>query len=284
MARRAESADADEPVIPARSEVKTLSRKFVELGLAPQEGLVLVSLLCLGSANTLELSRLSGVPRGSIYQNLQALEARGVADPVPGEGPATWTTPGRAEVLLRLDEAEQERLAEHRTRAEELGRLLDEVVPDAAAPPLPFVQFLRGALRVRRVYEEVVAGAQAEVMVFSRPPYSLPLPVLHKVVVETTGRGVRLRALYPRELWDTFDAAEIERLTGAYRRAGMEAAVADQVPMKLVVADRRIALLAMDGPAGPGSDYPTFLLIDDPGFAEVQAEAFEKYWATATPV
>jgi len=238
----------------------------------------------LGSANTLELSRLSGVPRGSIYQNLQALEARGAADPVPGEGPATWTTPGRTEVLLRLDEAEQERLAEHRTRAEQLARLLEEVVPDSAAPPLPFVQFLRGAPRVRRVYEELVGGAQSEVMIFSRPPYSLALPVLHKLVLETTGRGVRLRSLYPRDLLDALDAAGIKEATDLYRQAGVEAAVIEEVPMKLVVADRRIALVGMDGPAGPGSDFPTHLLIDDPGFAAVQAEAFEKYWGRATPI
>jgi hypothetical protein len=58
----------------------------------------------------------------------------------------------------------------------------------------------------------------------------------------------------------------------------------DELPLKLAVVDRKVALLAMADPVLPEIGFPTTLLVEHPGYASLQADAFEQRWSTGTPV
>lgn len=70
----------------------------------------------------------------------------------------------------------------------------------------------------------------------------------------------------------------------AVATSGVRGAVVDELPIKLAVADRRVALLAMIDPVLPDIGVPTTLFVEHPGFATVQAEAFKRLWETARPL
>ena len=69
-----------------------------------------------------------------------------------------------------------------------------------------------------------------------------------------------------------------------YHDAGVEGRLVEELPIKLAIADRRTALLAMTDPVLPDIGFPTTLLVEHPGFATLQAEAFERLWETAKPL
>ena len=106
-----------------------LRRELQELGLRPYEARVLLALLRAGSANSAQLAELSGVPRTSTYQVMEALTEQGLAERVPTHGPAVWTCQGWEAVVDVLDAAEEERLRQHHARTSRLRQAMAEVLP-----------------------------------------------------------------------------------------------------------------------------------------------------------
>ena len=70
----------------------------------------------------------------------------------------------------------------------------------------------------------------------------------------------------------------------AYHRAGVQARLVEALPIKMAIADRRVALIGMRGPleAVDERTFPTNLLIEDPGMADVLASSFEYLWDIET--
>ncbi|HUP68876.1 MAG TPA: helix-turn-helix domain-containing protein, partial [Acidimicrobiales bacterium] len=143
------SAAIDPLVAVEASPVPEDLRKAVEeLGLSPYEARVLLGLFRLGSANSIQLAKLTGVPRTAVYPVLEGLGAKGLAVRLPVQGPAQWASPGRDEVLQRLDAAlaaaAEQRLAEHRSQSAKVRQMLEESFPEAPSVALPFVHQLHG--------------------------------------------------------------------------------------------------------------------------------------------
>jgi len=115
---------ADVPALP-----DNLRRELQELGLRPYEARVLLGLLRAGSANSAQLAQLSGVPRTSTYQVMEALTDQKLAERVPTHGPAVWTCAGWEAVVDQLDAAEEERLRQHHERTRRLRKAMAEVLP-----------------------------------------------------------------------------------------------------------------------------------------------------------
>jgi hypothetical protein len=64
--------------------------------------------------------------------------------------------------------------------------------------------------------------------------------------------------------------------------AGEEARVVDQLPLKLVLIDERVALFTMDDPVVGGGPL-TIMVVEHPGLAGLLKLAFESVWARAEP-
>ncbi len=262
----------------------TLLREFEQLELSPYEARVLLALLRLGSANTAQLARHSGVPRTSTYQVLEELNRKGLAQRLSVEGPAVWASPGREEVFDRLDAAQEERLRQHRARTARLREVLAQTFPEAPDAAAPYVHVVQGASQVSTIYDRLLAEVESELLVFNRPPYSFPAEEVNQAVLDALGRGVAARVLYQGPQWDDPSAHRFRRAQAVYFEAGVRARLVEELPIKLAVADRRVALLAMSDPVLPEVGFPTTLLVEHPGFATLQAEAFERLWASARPL
>ncbi|MDQ6948418.1 MAG: hypothetical protein M3256_19710, partial [Actinomycetota bacterium] len=152
-----------------------LRRGFEALGLTPYEARVLMALLRTGSATTAQLARLADVPRSSTYQVLEGLSAKQLTGRLSADGPAIWASPGSDEVFERLEAAQTERLRQYRQRATQVRELLAESLPDGPSVSMPYVHVLRGASQASRAYDDLLAEANNELMMFTRPPYAAPI-------------------------------------------------------------------------------------------------------------
>lgn len=268
--------------IPAKAAEK-LHRAFEALGLTPYQAKVQVALLQAGPANCLDLARIAGIPRTSIYQILDELDAKGVASRLPGNGPAIWTSAGRGEVLDRLVALEEERLTELKARSQRVGEMLDQLLPDRQVASLPYVHVIHEPSRVKPLYEQLLTQTEQELLVFNRPPYALTIGSPQPVIVDTVRRGVVARVLYQAAQAEgpEYDAWHHEM--GAYHALGVEGRVVDELPIKLAIFDRKATLLTLNDPVLPQVGFPITLLIEHPGYSKVQANAFENLWASAMP-
>lgn len=263
---------------------ESLLHEFEQLDLSPYEARVLLALLRLRSANTAHIARHSGVPRTSTYQVLEELNRRGLAERLQVDGPAMWSSPGRETVFERLDAAQEERLRQHRARTLQLREMLAKSFPEAPDAAGPYVHVIQGTTQVVNLYDRLLSDVREELLVFNRPPFTHPAERVNDVIVELARRGVSCRVLYEEARWHAPGAAPFRQSMGVYHEAGVEGRLVDQLPLKLALADRRLALLAMTDPTLPDVGFPSTLLVEHPGFASLQAEGFERLWESSKPI
>ncbi|HUP70496.1 MAG TPA: helix-turn-helix domain-containing protein [Acidimicrobiales bacterium] len=292
--------------------IEELQRDFEDFGLTGSEARVLLALLQAGSANSLQLARVCNVSRTNIYRLLDGLTRRRLVQRVPGDGPARWASPGREQLLDRLQVDQEERLqamqveqeerlaalhADHErrvrdlkhrhdqrvrdlgSRVEKTRELLTEVVSKHGPSPLLQVHLIPNARQLKLSYEQLLAGLRSELLVFVRPPYSWSAGTVNPAIIEALARRVEARVLYEAAQLGDPEAEGFRKEIDAYHRAGVEARIVDHLPIKLAVFDRKIALIAlMENTSAP---YPTFLLVEHEGFASFLAEAFDQRWSAA---
>ena len=256
-------------------------------GLGLYESRVLLSLLRLASASAVQIAQFAGVPRTSVYQALQSLSLKGLAERVPSGGAAMWACPSREAVLDRLEalleenqiqrrQALEARTAEEATRAEQLRRLVAATFGEIPGGRGAYVHVLGAAARVKQAYEEILYGAQSGVMMFTRPPYAAPAGYVNPAVLDVLARGLPFRAVY--EAANTDQPEFID-----YHRAGVQARVVATLPMKLVIVDGATALIGLIDPVLAEDGYPVTMLIEHPGFAGFAATSFEITWQSGVP-
>lgn len=281
--QRKHTRKAPGPALGAVSDARreTIRRNLEELGLNGYEARVLLALLEVGSASAPDLARLAGIHRTSVYPVLQELSARGLAQPLPGPKPV-WASPGRDEVLERLKAPQEEHLRALASRIDQTRELLTEVAPPVSGP-LPYLHFIRGAAQTKATYNRFLKEATTEVLVCNRPPYSWTPGQTNRAVLAMLARKVAVRALYDAAGLQSPEAAAFRREHEGYMAAGVEARVVDRLPIKLVVVDRRIAMVAMADSNAPDAGYPDVLHIDNPSYAEAHAAIFEHYWSIGWP-
>lgn len=258
-----------------------LRHDLEDFGLNGNQARVLLALLRAGSASATQLSRLADVSRTGVYPVLEELRQNGLALTMPGKA-SLWAAPDPGEVLDRLYSVQAERLHALKRRIDGTREKLSTLLPGETPTVLPYVQFIRGARQTARVYEQLLSQAQTGFVMFTRPPYAWNMPKPNPIVLDTLARGVRARVLYEAEEWAATGSEAFRSEMEIYHRAGVEARLADELPIKLVVVDRQSVLVSM--PDAVGAGYPTTLLIEHPGYATIQADAFERRWEAARPI
>ncbi|MGC4749624.1 helix-turn-helix domain-containing protein [Micromonospora sp. DT201] len=140
------------------------------------------------------------------------------------------------------------------------------------------VQLVVGAPAIGQAFDQFLRGAQEEVLGFDRPPYAAVLQD-NPTEIEMLGRGVAFRVVYDqRGLERPGATAHI----GQFVAAGEQARVATNVPGKLAVADRRVALISF--PTRDDSKEPWALVVRGATWVEVLVALFGEVWDRATPL
>lgn len=250
---------------------------LVALGLTGYEASAYVALSRRHRATAAEVSRLAGLPRQRIYDVLDGLVARGLATVEPGRPTRYAATAPEAAVaaLLGSRRAEVERLEHEAALA---VALLTPTYDDgrSTSDPLSYIEVLRepGAIATR--FAELEASATTEILVFSKPPYAVE-PSENIAGLELMARGVEVRSVYERAVYDDHSVSDAIRV---FIAAGERARVVDELPLKLVVIDERVALFTMEDPVA-GTTNLTIMTVEHPALARLLKLAFERVWEGA---
>ncbi|MEJ7763984.1 MAG: helix-turn-helix domain-containing protein [Acidimicrobiales bacterium] len=259
-----------------------MRRQLEELGLNGYEARVLIALVQMGPAGASELARSAGIERTNVYPVMSALVERGLAVHLPSKV-TRWSSAGPNEVLDLLYATYEERLKSLRSSMDETRHALTSMATAATGVAPPHLHFVRGTAQARAAYEDLLARAEHEVLMFTRPPYVGLLGRPNPAVLDALGRGVHIRVLYEGPGLDQPGSGTFKDEIEGYHHAGVEARVVEHLPIKLMVADLTVALVAMPDSAGTDAGHPTNVLIEHRGYAETHALAFERLWERAEP-
>ncbi|WP_435129840.1 helix-turn-helix domain-containing protein [Actinacidiphila sp. bgisy144] len=174
-----------------------------------------------------------------------------------------------------------------RARQRELERVAASVETYAAdyherklrADPRLLVEVIEGPNEITRRVGSLVNSAEDEILAFDAPPYVSPGDTTSPSERAALARGVSVRAAYATEVLALPERARVLREMIAL---GEQARVLPRVPTKLIVVDRREAILPLTG--SDAGQRTTAAYVRRSGLSDALVELFEAHWAVATPV
>ena len=253
---------------------------LVELGLTGYEASAYVALTRRGQASGAEVARLADLPRQRIYDVLDALVARGLASVTPGR-PARYTAAPPDEALGKLMERRRAELAQLERDVTDTVARLTPAYHDgrAATDPLNFIEVLREPAAIARRFAELEASVEREILVFTKPTYALD-PAENVEGLKLLERKIEARSVYERSLYD--HPAHVAAIR-EFVAAGEQARVVDELPLKLVVFDERVAMFELRDPVA-GEPELTIMIVEHPALGRLLKLAFERVWEAAAPL
>ncbi|MFJ4424979.1 helix-turn-helix domain-containing protein [Streptomyces bobili] len=243
------------------------------LGLAPDDECVYRALLGRPHSTAMPLSDLLGLSRAAVEEALSRLVGWGLVTRSADER-FTAAPPAMALGSLISQRRDGLRMAEHAlvTFAEEhRAAMTGSSIND-------LIEVVTGIDAIRHRFLQVQHAARTQVRSFITAPFVALPPDENTAEPMALDRGVRFRAVLDRavlaEPGIVHDA--IDSL-----RNGVQLRVADDLPMKLVLADSALGLvpLAMTPAGEPGA-----VLLHRSGLLDALDALFETVWRTAHPL
>ncbi|MCT2581942.1 helix-turn-helix domain-containing protein [Actinophytocola gossypii] len=190
--------------------------------------------------------------------------------------------PGRPVRLTaaRPDTAIDLLVARRRTELDTVARdarALAAEVAERGQQPDELLEILVGQQAVADRFTQLVRGCERELMVFDRPPYAADGPRSEEDVSTRLREHLAVRGLYAPE------SLEYPGALAAARRAvehGEQSRMHPRVPMKLAIADRRVALL----PLVLEDMVASALVIRPCALLDALVALFELLWEQGTPL
>jgi len=244
------------------------------VGLSAFDETVLRHLLTAGASHTpATLADELGAPPEQVRRSVRRLIELGLAlrdgvSVVPVDPRVALTG------LVRERQTELDRLTQ--TIDELSAAFSDRAVRTGAAPPMEVVVG-RSAIAAR--FHDLMAGAGAEILAFDTPPYASDYADT-EAETGSLARGVEVRAVYATAV---LDHPERTNRVRALVQLGELARVAPSVPTKLVIADRRKAILPLSEP-GAGDAASRCAVVHASGLCEALIALFEAVWTQAVPL
>lgn len=244
------------------------------VGLSDLEERIYRVLLTEPRSTIAEVARASGESdHARVEEECTSLEAKGLVGRVPG-GLFIATRPDvalEALVLQRQEELERVRL--------EAARLLEDFRgATRLTSPAELVEIVTGREAVHQRFGQLQAGTKSELLIFDKPPYTAP-PRVNETEIELLRNGVTCRSLYARAALELENASFIlEKMMAA----GEKARVLPELPMKMVVADRRLAIVPLTLDV-PGMQEGA-LLLHPSALLSALTTLFDTLWDRATPI
>ena len=256
-----------------------LLKKLIALGLTGYEAKVYLSMLGRNSLTASEISRLSGVPRQRTYDVLNSLHIKGLCVEVPGEVMKYHASEPEEALLGMLVDRNREfqrRLEEQREIAVSLAREIEFSKEKAEDPedPSKAIQVFVHRDQMLRKYDEMLLGAEEEVLGMARLPY---IQARAEKTYEKVKEGVRIRFLIDEEVLEK-EPAMIEAIFRLY--GDHEHRFIRDVPLKCYIFDRKAVLLTSRVDAYNGF---VSILIKSRELASALVMLFESLWHTAVP-
>lgn len=236
-----------------------------QLHLSPEDELLYRQLLRTPGATAAQLARAVGCPATRARAALGRLADMRLVARQPGR-PATFQpTPPDVAIASRVNDL-QAGLDDVRLAIPEL--LADYQHGRAATEPGGLVEVQTGAHVGYQRFLEMRSIATEELLVMSDSlefaGHPAPRP------------GVHCRGIYAASLLEAPDRPRELAATGEQAR------VAPRLPMRIVICDRRLAMVPLVTSAPPGGE--SILLVNPSGLLEALINLFDDYWARSHPV
>ena len=240
------------------------------VGLGPAESNLYVALLDHPHTTLAALAAETGVPVTRLRRPLTRLIDSGLVTRLPGN-PARYVPAPPELAVDALALRRQQDLEKLRVTARDLGRRLD-AAPRGRA--LELVELVEGRQAVLHQLARLQLGAVSDVCIIDCPPYLAGRPEDTPPEWQALARGVIYHASAVADLGRTDEVLR-------YMRAGEQARTLPEIYMKMIIVDRRIALIPL---SFAQADTGVRILVHASPLLSALIACFDMLWERSTPL
>jgi len=272
-----------------------LLNKLQESGLTKREAHIYLALLQKKEFAASELASIIPVGRTKVYEIIPALIAKGLCTEIQKDGKKIYCAVEPKSALQSLLSFFRQKVEEEIAQREEeilkkqkmfnnLQNDLDGIYTSnlEKSDSLDYIEVLKDKNQIRKRWIEIQKNTKTEMLGFNKPPYSMPYSenmkhqqkLMKKKTIISKGIyefGDLFSGTMPSEFFPVFEY---------YESLGEECRVIEKLPMKLMIMDEKITMLALNDPVSMQPSITT-MIIRHPSFALAQKEVFESYWLKA---
>ncbi|WP_406510361.1 helix-turn-helix domain-containing protein [Streptomyces sp. NBC_00212] len=251
------------------------------VGLGESEERVYRALVRLGRGSAQECAAETGLARTEVRAALRNLAGLGLVkadgDDAEGSDGEAWLSADPQVALGAL-------LRQRRTELDRMRQSVDELSAEYREAqlrddPARLTEVVRGGTAQYARVQDLLAGTERELLTLVGPPFLDPADDSLAPMQRLLERGVECRAVH---------AAEVLAADGGWRQAqrlaelGERIRVLPSVPVKLVIADRRRALLPLSTHADRMMD--SAVLVRHSALTDALVALFEQLWERGIPL
>lgn len=253
--------------------VSESDRLLAGLGVSAAEERAYRALLRAGPSTLSQLSGLAGISRETLRRMVPRLEELGLVSRLAGRPLRLAATPPTVAVdalAARL----QDQLASSRAAASVLAA---EQARGSHGQPQDLLEIVTGPDAVAQRFYQLHEAAQREVLGLVKPPFAIDTSRPNLAQEAAMRRGVVVRCIYGPSTFE--DAAMLAHARRAI--AAGEVARIGEVPIKLTVADAKVAMLPL---TSQPVAVESALVVHASALLDALVSLFEVLWRTATPL
>lgn len=263
-----------------------LINKLEQFGLSKREAEVYVALLQKKEFTAPELTKITTITRTKIYEHLQNLVHKGLCIENLKNGQKIYKAVSPKTVLNKIIEKNEQDLEEKKSASVLLEKELTSLHEDGMKKfeSLEYIEVLNDPHQIRDRWFKIEKNIKRELLVFTKPPYSVSL----EENIEEGSKVLKKKKLTTRSIYEYNGLKEKEledllRMIEVYQKFGEDARIVKKLPMKLVICDETITMLALNDKISLKPSITT-IIIDHPSFASALKNTFESFWANALTI
>jgi len=244
---------------------------LVVLGISAEEQKIYETLLAIPGSALPDIARRARMTRPRALRVVRALEAKGIANRLPERVSRYFPTPPEVAVDLLMtkkqDELQRARVIAQRWQSKLRPATVEE-------PP---IEIISGRETIMRRFQHIHRISEKEIVCLERPPYVVSATYHYADVQKhAMARGVGLRTIIDTSVLDIPGKLESLRRNIA---TGESIRILTRMPMKLLIADRRLALV----PLSLEQARDIALVLRPSLLLDALLELFEIMWDRAAP-
>ncbi|MEU8793670.1 helix-turn-helix domain-containing protein [Streptomyces sp. NPDC048643] len=249
------------------------------VGLSMMETDVYRSLVAGVAASPREAAIAAGVDEDTARRLLVTLEEKGLVHTVDGL-PGQFAPSAPDVALMPRLERSTEDLNKARVA---IAELMDAYRHHSRGSDVErVVEIITGAGAVRQRLQQIQDGAREDLLWFCKARYVAMPSGTNRAEFDALRRGVEYRVLYERAFFD--EGGTVDNVVMAVRAGEMARAV-PALPLRMVVADRTVAIcpLTSTGPADTPREVSA-MVIRESSLLEALTSLFARYWEVGAPL
>ncbi|HSD64025.1 MAG TPA: helix-turn-helix domain-containing protein [Ignavibacteriaceae bacterium] len=263
-----------------------LIERLQKIGLSRRESEIYIALLTKKEFTAPEIGKITSVSRNKSYEVLQSLVKKKLCSEKYKNGTKVFSGIKPDIALQNIisvyeDELEEKKILAAKFREELMSlHAANETVSDS----LDYIEILTDLGQIRKRWIELQDNARIEILGFNKPPFAVSLEQNVANQEKTRERKILERGIYENsEVISEPTFEHFIKVVEMYENIGEEVKVIPLLPMKMIIIDEKITMLALNDPVSMKPTITT-IIIDHPNYAKAQKIIFESYWSQSLTI